>query len=158
MYGDNVQTMGSPPALSQKMQAAARAGSLKPNDQTDANPSWAWAAGAGISTADELVKWVDALVTGKLLDAEMQKKRLASVRPVNPNEPTGPKYGWGIAKMGPLYGHTGELPGYNSFMGRDSVNDVTLVVWTNLAPAIDGRDPATSIAREVVGNIYAAPR
>jgi D-alanyl-D-alanine carboxypeptidase len=86
----------------------------------------------------------------------MQRKRLASVRPVNPDDANAAQYGWGIAKMGPLYGHTGELPGYNSFMGRDPVNDVTLVVWTNLAPAVDGRDPATSIARALAGKIYAA--
>ena len=155
MYGDNVLTMGSPPAVPPEMQAAARAGTLAPVDQTEASPSWAWAAGGGISTADELVKWVDALVSGKLLDAGMQKQRLASVRPVSQDAPNGPQYGWGIAKMGPFYGHTGELPGYNSFMGRDPVNDVTLVVWTNLAPAADGRDPATSIARELAGKIYA---
>jgi hypothetical protein len=29
-----------------------------------------------------------------------------------------------------LYFHGGEMPGYNSFMGYDPVNDVTLIVWT----------------------------
>jgi D-alanyl-D-alanine carboxypeptidase len=57
------------------MPTAARAGTLKPNDYTDDNPSWGWAAGAGISTANELVTWVQALVGGKRLNAEMQKKR-----------------------------------------------------------------------------------
>ena len=52
----------------------------------------------------------------------------------------------GIAKFGHMYGHTGEMPGYNSFMGHDPVNNVTLVVWSNLAPTADGRDPATTIA------------
>jgi CubicO group peptidase (beta-lactamase class C family) len=154
MYGDNVSTMGSPPALPPDMQAAAHAGTLKPADYTEASPSWTWAAGGGISTANDLVTWVDALVSGKLLGRDMQRKRLASIRPVNPDDANAAQYGWGIAKMGPLYGHTGELPGYNSFMGRDPVNAVTLVVWTNLAPAVDGRDPATSIARAVAGKIY----
>jgi D-alanyl-D-alanine carboxypeptidase len=66
-------------------------------------------------------------------------------------------YGLGIAQFGPMYGHTGELPGFNTFMGSDPVNKVTLIVWTNLAPAADGRDPATTIARALLRQIYAAP-
>jgi len=153
MYGDNMLTMGLPPALPAAMQAAARARTLKPNDYTDANPSWGWAAGAGISSANDLVTWVRALVSGQLLNTEMQKKRLASVQSTNPDTA---QYGLGIAKFGgKLYGHTGELPGFNSFMGHDPDNGVTLVVWTNLAPSVDGRDPASEIAKSLIGQIYA---
>ena len=158
MYGDNMLTMGSPPALPAAMQAAARAGTLEPNDYTDANPSWGWAAGAGISTANELVTWVQALVGGKLLNAEMQRRRMASLQPINPKDPNSAQYGFGIAKFAKLYGHTCELPGFNSFMGHDPDNAVTLVVWTNLAPTVDGRDPATTIARNLIGKIYAPAR
>ena len=84
MYGNNVLTMDSPPALPAAMQAAARAGTLAPSDQTDANPSWGWAAGAGISTANDLANWVQALVGGKLLNADLQARRLASVRADRP--------------------------------------------------------------------------
>jgi D-alanyl-D-alanine carboxypeptidase len=155
MYGNNVLTMDSPPALPKEMQAAARAGMLAPGDQTDANPSWGWAAGAGISTADDLVTWVQALVGGKLLNADLQARRLASVVTIDPNNPNSASYGWAIAKFGNLYGHTGELPGYNSFMGHDPVNGVTLVVWANLAPTVDGHDPATMIAAALIGMLYA---
>ena len=154
MYGNNVLTMGTPPALPDNMQSAARTGSLAPVDQTDANPSWGWAAGAGISTANDLATWVEALVGGKLLNALMQARRLASVVPIDPSNSNSASYGWAIAKFGNLYGHTGELPGYNSFMGHDPENRVTLVVWTNLAPSVDGRDPATTIARELIGLVY----
>ncbi len=155
MYGDNVLTMGSPPALPDDMQAAARAGTLAPGDQTEANPSWGWAAGAGISTANDLIAWVQALVGSKLLNADLQARRLASVLPADPSNPNSASYGWGIAKFGNLYGHTGELPGYNSFMGHDPSNGVTLVVWANLAPTVDGRDPATTIAAALIGLLYA---
>ena len=60
-----------------------------------------------------------------------------------------------LAAFGPLYGHTRELPGCNSFMGHDPDNDVTLVVWTNLAPTVDGHGPATAIARELISLVYA---
>jgi D-alanyl-D-alanine carboxypeptidase len=155
MYGSNVLTMGSPPALPADMQAAARAGKLAPGDHTEANPSWGWAAGAGISTANDLVAWVQALVGGKLLNADLQARRLASVLPTDPTNPKSASYGWAIAKFGNLYGHTGELPGYNSFMGHDPLNGVTLVVWANLAPTVDGRDPATRIAAALIGLLYA---
>lgn len=155
MYGNNVLTMGTPPALPDNMQAAARAGTLAPADQTFANPSWGWAAGAGISTANDLATWVEALVGGKLLNTSLQARRLASVVPIDPSNSNSAAYGWAIAKFGNLYGHTGELPGYNSFMGHDPVNRVTLVVWTNVAPSVDGRDPATTIARELIGLLYA---
>jgi len=99
MYGTNVMTMDKP-ALPDSMQAAARAGRLVPVDRTTANPSWTWAAGEGISTANDLVGWVQALVSGSLLKPEMQRRRLASVRPVDPTDPQSASYGWGIAKFG----------------------------------------------------------
>ena len=41
----------------------------------------------------------------------------------------GQKYGYGISQIifGPnsVYFHGGEMPGYNSFMGSDPINDVT---------------------------------
>lgn len=152
-YGDNVLTMTNP-ALPEAMQQEAIAGTLAPNDVTDVNPSWAWAAGAGISTATDLLTLGEALVNGKLLKAELQQKRLETVTPTNPDTPGGASYGLGIAKFGNLYGHTGELPGFNTFMGSDPVNSVSLVVWTNLAPTADGKDPAVTIARSLIGKIY----
>lgn len=154
-YGGNVLTMTNP-ALPEDMQKQAAAGTLAPNDVTDVNPSWAWAAGSGISTTTDLKILGEALVNGKLLDAGLQQQRLDSVIPTNPENPDRASYGWGIAKFGKLYGHTGELPGFNTFMGSDPANGVTLVVWTNLAPAADGRDPAVTIARSLIGKVYQA--
>ena len=99
MYGNNVLTMGTPPALPDNMQAAARAGTLAPVDHTDANPSWAWAAGAGISTANDLATWVQALVGGKLLNADLQARRLASVLPIDPSNPNSASYGWAHSQV-----------------------------------------------------------
>ncbi|NKR69830.1 serine hydrolase [Rhodococcus hoagii] len=154
VFGTNMDTL-TDPALPEQMQAAAEDGTLQPNDVTNVNPSWAWAAGAGISTANDLVTWVQALVGGKLLGADLQAQRLASVQPTSPDSGSA-EYGWGIAKMGPMFGHTGELPGFNSFMGHDPVNKVTLVVWANLAPAANGQDPATTMAKEIIGKVYPA--
>ena len=153
MYGTNVETI-STSVLSPAQQAAANAGTLRPGDQTHGNPSWGWTAGAGISNGYDLVRYVRALVGGGLLDPAMQRLRLASVRPVDPRQPNGPEYGLGIAKFGPLYGHTGELPGYQTFMGYDPVRKITVVVLTSLSAAPDGTPPANVISKLIMGRIY----
>jgi D-alanyl-D-alanine carboxypeptidase len=156
MYGTNVLTMGSPPDLPEAMQQQARSGQIQPVDQTFDNPSWAWAAGGGISTANDLADWVEALTDGSLLDEEYQTLRLDSLRPTAKDRPSGALYGLAIAKFGELYGHTGELPGYNSFMGHDPHSGLTVVVWANLAPTPEGQDPATTIARTLIESLYPA--
>ncbi|WP_217428445.1 serine hydrolase domain-containing protein [Microlunatus speluncae] len=153
-YGTNVQTMDSL-VLPKEIQEAARAGTLAPMDVTNVNPSWGWSAGAGISTAPDLVAYAKALTDGSLLGPELQQQRLDSIRPTDPATPDGPGYGLGLARFGALYGHTGELPGFNTFVGRDPERDLTVVVWTSLGPAPDGRAPATTLARAVIETLYA---
>ena len=135
LYGSSSYALSDTPYPAD-LQAAARAGTLKPNDDTWQNPSYATAAGGVISTADDLATWMRALVGGKVLGADYQRQWLESPEPQDPGDPGGQKYGYGISLItfGPnrVYFHGGEMPGYNSFMGHDPVNDVTLVVWTNL--------------------------
>jgi D-alanyl-D-alanine carboxypeptidase len=151
-YGTNVETAETN-VLSPEKQAAARAGTLAPLDVTTSNPSWAWSAGAGISTADDLVTYVRALVGAGLLGEEMQQARIDSVRPVDPADPQGPGYGLALARFGPFYGHTGELPGYNTFAGHDPERGITVVVWASLAPSPDGRAPAVEMARAIIAEL-----
>lgn len=40
------------------------------------------------------------------------------------------------------HGHTGELPGYSTFMGYNPDDGTTLVVLTSLSYGTDGRAPA----------------
>jgi D-alanyl-D-alanine carboxypeptidase len=141
------------------LQAAARAGTLAPTDYTHQNPSYARAAGGVISTADDLAVWMRALVGGELLDPEFQQQWLESLEAEDPAAPAGQKYGYGITEVafGPnrLYFHGGEMPGYNSFMGHDPVNDVTLVVWSSLTLSLDSQHTANSIMLKVLDQIYA---
>jgi D-alanyl-D-alanine carboxypeptidase len=157
MYGTNVQTMGSPAAVPPDMQAAAKAGTLQPGDQTSLNPSWAWAAGAGISTVADLACWSEALAEGKLLAPDTQAKRIASLQSTDPAQPDAPQYGLAIAKFGALYGHTGEIGGFNTFAGTDPQHKVTVVVWVNLDPTADGRAAAEIIAKGLIDEMYGSP-
>jgi len=152
-YGTNVETIDSN-VLSAEKQAAARDGTLAPLDVTNSNPSWAWAAGAGISTTADLIGYAEKLVGGGLLSPTMQKARLDSVLPIDPANPQSPGYGLALARFGPFYGHTGELPGFNTFAGHDPERKITVVVWTSLAPSPDGRDPAAEMARTIIGELY----
>jgi len=137
--------------------ADANAGTLEPNDVTDVNPSWAWAAGAGISTTRDLARYVKALVAGELLNKKLQRQRLASVRSIDPDNPDSPAYGQAIVKYGELYGHTGELPGYNSFMGYDPKRDITVITWANLVAAPDGRLTSPLLSQAVIDALYPTP-
>jgi D-alanyl-D-alanine carboxypeptidase len=155
MYGDNVLTMGHPPALPPAMQEAARSGKLDPVDQTTASPSWTGAAGAGISTIDELMMMAEAITSGRLLHADLQYQRMHEhFVPTDPKDPHCVLYGLGIAKLGPFYGHTGQLPGFNAFVGNDPVKYITVATWTTLSLSVDGRDPAVVMARRLIDEIY----
>jgi D-alanyl-D-alanine carboxypeptidase len=140
------------------VQAAARAGTLKPNDDTGQNSSYAAAAGGVVSTASDLVTWMQALVGGRLFKADYQRRWLDSLLPEDPSKPHGQQYGYGIAQIrfGPnsLYFHGGEMPGYNSFMGYDPVNQVTLVGWANLPLSPDGKLTANTLMLNVLDQIY----
>ncbi len=158
LYGSaSVAMVGTPP-YSPEVQAAARAGILLPKDYTDVNHSFVEGAGAVISTATDLATWIDALVAGRVLNAAYQRRWLDSLQLEDPSKPKGQKYGYGITQIswGPntIYFHGGETPGYNSFMGHDLKNDVTLVVWTNLTVALDEKPTANTIMLKVLDQIY----
>jgi D-alanyl-D-alanine carboxypeptidase len=152
LFGTNVSTLADP-ALPPDQQSAARNGTLVPHDVTDLNPSWAWAAGAAISSAEDLATYVKPLVTGGLLDAATQKERIDSLAPTNPADPNSASYGLALARFGPMIGHDGSLPGYQSFMGYDPDGGNTLIVLTNLQAAPDGAQPANEIAKRIIAQL-----
>lgn len=158
MYGGSIYALADTPYPAE-MQSAARAGSLRPVDYTNQNPSYATAAGSGISTANDLATWITALVSGKVFNADYQQQWLSSLQAEDPDAPDGQKYGYGISyqRFGPgaaMFYHGGELPGFNSFMGYDPERDVALVIWTNLTLSPDGRTTANAMLPAVLDEIY----
>ncbi len=147
MYGTNVSTLTTS-ALPESEQQRARSGELQPGDYTDLNPSWGWAAGAGISTAADLTTYVETLIGGGLLSPGLQQRRLDSVKPVGT---AGAGYGLALASFGPMLGHDGSLPGFTSFMAHDPKTSTTLIVLATLQSAPDGRMVANEIARPIIG-------
>ena len=158
LYGSSSVALTGEPPYSPEVQAAARAGTLLPNDYTDVNHSFVMAAGSVISTADDLATWIKALVAGRVLDPAYQRRWLDSPKPEDPNKPEGQKYGYGISQFswGPnsIYFHGGETAGYNSKISYDPANDMTLIVWTNLPVSLDGQQTANTLWLKVLDHIY----
>jgi len=160
--GASVALMGEPP-YSAATKAAARAGTLEPTDYTEVNHSFAAAAGGVVSTAADVAVWIEALVDGRVLDRAYQRRWRESLRPVDPTKPGGQRYGYGISSFqwGPnrMLFHGGETVGFNSFIGHDPTNDVTLVVWSNLTVSLDDAPTANALMLNVLDQIYAvSPR
>jgi D-alanyl-D-alanine carboxypeptidase len=155
LFGTNVSTLEpADTILPEDQQIAARAGTLLPNDYTDLNPSWAWAAGAGISTVQDLATYVEALVSGGLLSDQLQRRRIDSVTPVEPSNPKSAGYGLAIARFGPMLGHDGSLPGYQSFMGHDPDTATTLIIIATLQFGPAGGLPANQLAMTIIEQLY----
>ncbi|WP_443074973.1 serine hydrolase domain-containing protein [Streptomyces sp. NBC_01435] len=84
-------------------------------DLTEMDPSWAWAAGAMVSTGTDLNRFYAALLGGRLL-APAQLAQMRTTVPA-PYMGVGARYGLGLASRplscGGLYwGHGGTIPGY----------------------------------------------
>lgn len=87
------------------------------NDEIDdvteyIDPSIVWTAGAMVSDLYDLKIWTEALGTGKLISKKLFKEQKDWIE--IPGEKGIRKYGLGMFATGPLIGHDGMQPGYNS--------------------------------------------
>jgi D-alanyl-D-alanine carboxypeptidase len=114
---------------------------------TDWNPSWAWAAGAMISTLQDMHIWAPALVNGKLLAPEMQKQRLQTLS--IPGQPPRDGYGLGIFNLGGWIGHNGSVPGYEAVAVYLPEKQLTLVILINTDIAYQGGEPSSTLATAI---------
>jgi D-alanyl-D-alanine carboxypeptidase len=115
-------------------------------DVTDYSPSFGGAAGAVISTLDDLHRWAPALANGTLLEPATQEERLTWV-----DLAPGLQYGLGIQNANGMLGHNGAIPGFQSYLGYDPDHRLTVVVLTNLYLTADGTSPADALARVATG-------
>ena len=120
-------------------------------DSTNWNPSFAFTAGAVISTLDDLTKWAHALFTGEgVLDAATQQLRRDSIIHDIPPMTATVGYGIGIGDRRGWWGHDGDIPGYNSNLSHNYDLDTTVIVLTNSDNTfeVDGKDafPAPAVA------------
>ena len=115
---------------------------------TDWDPSWAWAAGAMISTLDDMRTWSVALATGRLLTPQMQEQRLQTVAP-SPVMSRHDGYGLGVFNLGGWIGHNGSLPGYQSVVVYLPAKQTSLVILTNTDIEYQGGEPSATLAAAI---------
>lgn len=96
-------------------------------DVSEIDPSIGWAAGAMISTIDDLNIYAKALFDGTLVSDKMQKERLKFVD----TEAEWLKCGLGIFKMESLIGHDGSITGYNSLLAYDPELNAAIIISVN---------------------------
>jgi D-alanyl-D-alanine carboxypeptidase len=95
-------------------------------------PSWAWAAGAIVSTADDIATFYRALLQGQVLEPELLAEMQATVAAYSPTE----RYGLGLAQFpspcGQLWGNGGDIVGYNSSAYSSKDGKRQFVLFVNL--------------------------
>jgi D-alanyl-D-alanine carboxypeptidase len=105
-------------------------GSANLRDITRSNPVVANAAGAMISTLDDLRIWGRVLAEGTLLSTETQAERLQiGLLPSASGFTLG--YGLGIMEINGFYGHNGAIFGYSTWLLHSPQLGATLVVLAN---------------------------
>ncbi|CUW26117.1 MULTISPECIES: serine hydrolase domain-containing protein [Streptomyces] len=115
------------------------------------NPSWGWAAGAMVSTLEDLRIWAPTVATGELPDGRRmispatQRQRL--VTPATPIPGAG--YGLGIFDVQGWIGHNGSLPGYESLTIYLPATRTTLVVLLNTDIDHDDEEPSTLFGQAI---------
>jgi D-alanyl-D-alanine carboxypeptidase len=110
-------------------------------DVTKMDPSWAWAAGAMVSSTTDLAHFYQALLGGQLLDPELLQAMQTTVD-ASQQFGHGVRYGLGLTLLRPgcateLWGHGGALAGYRTTAFSTKDADRQLVAATNLNPEPD---------------------
>jgi D-alanyl-D-alanine carboxypeptidase len=124
-------------------------------DVTQVSPSYYWAAGNIVSTADNVARFYRALFAGRLL-----KPATLRTMETTTADRRGVRWGLGIATgrlpCGAFWGHDGAAPGYGS-LAYDSKNGRRqIVVWANSLTRNDkvGDQRAQRAFRRVVRTAY----
>jgi D-alanyl-D-alanine carboxypeptidase len=123
----------------------------KIEDTVDWNPSWGWAAGAMISTLNDLRIWAPTVATGTfpngdaMISPAAQKQRLITPKTTIP----GAGYGLGIFNVQGWIGHNGSLPGYESLTIYLPSAEATLVVVLNTDINHDNSEPSTLVGQAI---------
>lgn len=101
-------------------------------ETTSWNLSQGWAAGAVITTAADMTRFIRGLLKGRLFANSATLGLMEETVPTN--NPTIPYYGIGLIEKQPgLWGHGGQTLGFLSDVAYFSDDDISVVVWTTSA-------------------------
>jgi len=111
------------------------------------NPTVFSAAGAMVSTLDDMQAWAAALGDGRLIGAELQSERVNRSRAAT-SGPHYDRYGLGLGITRGWWGHTGEALGLQSAVFYDPTTGATIAVLVNATPSSDA-PPFLNFADEI---------
>lgn len=91
-------------------------------------------------------RYAGPLVTGRLTSEKAHRGRMpwAALRQAPFH------YGFAMAYYGGAYGHNGQIPGYQNFLGYIPDIEMTLIILTDLFASPDGLAPADEIAKAII--------
>lgn len=94
-------------------------------------------AGGGYSTVRDLYRFAEALMSGKLIQAELLKE-MTSRQASAPQMPPGTAYGFGmiVAEKARRFGHGGGAPGMNGELRIYPASRTVVVVLANIDPPV----------------------
>ncbi|WP_189920222.1 serine hydrolase domain-containing protein [Kitasatospora xanthocidica] len=127
-------------------------------DATNWNPSWAWTAGAVVTTLADLESWAKTMATGAIISPATQAERMKLL----PTPDPGVTYGFGVFNNSGWIGHNGSMPGYESVAVYMPDAQATMVLLLNTDVISQGEEPSTLFANEITkiispNNVYALP-
>lgn len=109
------------------------------------NPQLEWAGGGFASTAADLARWGAALYGGRVLEGSGLQAMMS--HPVDTDFADGGRYGLGVivwaTERGPIWGHSGFVPGFNAVLQHLPNEGITLALLCNSDTALKapGRSP-----------------
>ena len=115
-------------------------------DSGSIDPSEGWAAGGIVSTVADVTRFYAALLGGQILDSDHLEMM---VRTVPAEDPLIHAYGLGIDEheldCGLVWGHDGEIFGYQTFAFATRTGDRSLVAMVNRPDTPWWLDPAANV-------------
>jgi CubicO group peptidase (beta-lactamase class C family) len=115
-----------------------------------------YAAGALVSTVDDLARWDAAVSSGRLLKAASWQRAFTEFRPAS-GKPTSYGYGWEIENLRgvPKIAHAGSVNGFLSYVMRLPTEHVYVAVLSNARGGLVKPDiPAEKAAAIVIGKPF----
>jgi hypothetical protein len=110
------------------------------------------AAGSLYSTVEDLYRWDQALLAGKLISQESLEKMYTAVK-------GNYALGWQVTQRGSCrqIAHGGGINGFSTFILRVPEEKLCVVVLSNVVPSAPGK-MATDLAAIALGEPYTAPK
>lgn len=127
-----------------------------PVDASGWSASFTWAAGAMVSTLDDMRTWLPALANGTLVKPELQEQRMRTYPEAGAPADFG--YGLGIFTVAGWIGHNGSVPGYQTVALYLPERETTLLVMINTDVGVPGVGDPSGILTSAITAVLTPDR